>query len=326
MNTRNRWFVAASLLFPALVAGATTIQGPELGYVFDSAKGELRPILGIPGAAVLGQPLALEVGLRKVAISPQQDYALAIAGEHNQAIVFVMGHSPLTPVMVQGADRGADQIVISAGGKAAALYYRNASRIEVVTGLPAAPKVSSELYLSAGETLSAMAIGDDGHTVVAAAGSTVFQVTAGGEVPLLAELGSVAAITIPAAGTAFVADSGNNQIHRVRGIGAGIETDVIAGPKDGISTPVAVAVSRDGSRVFVANAKSETVSIIELTAGTAVTNLACACAPTGLARLAGNEAFRLTEMSSRPMWVLDAGGTEPRVLFVPAEAAGSSQQ
>lgn len=325
MNTRNRWFVVVPLLLPALVAGAT-IQGPQLGYVFDSAKGELRPILGIPGAAVLGQALTAGIELRKVAISPRQDYALAVAGEHNQAMVFAMGQSTLTPVMVRGADRGADQIVISAGGLAAALYYQNASRIEVVTGLPAAPKVSSEIYLEAGQELTAIAVGDDGHTVLAAAGGKVFQAAAGGEVPILADLGLVTAITIPAAGTAFVADSGNNQIHRVRGIGAGIETDIIAGPKQGISSPVAVEVSRDGSRVFVANAKPGSVSIIDLKGDAAASTVDCACKPMEMVRLAGNEAFRLTEMSNQPMWVLDAGGTEPRVLFIPAEAPESSQQ
>jgi len=324
MNTRNRWFALISLMFPALV-GAATIQGPELGFVFDSAKGELRPILGIPGAAVLGQPLALGVEVRRVAISPLEDYVLAVGGEHNQAMVFAVGHATLTPVMVQGADRGADQIVISPGGKAGALYYEAGNRIEVVTGLPAAPKVSSELHLSAGQTLTAIAVGDDGHTVLAAADDRVFQAAAGGEIPLLAELGHVTAITIPAAGMVLIADSGRNQIHRIRGIGAGIESDVIAGTKEGIATPVAVAVSHDGSRAFVANAKSGTVSIIDLKAETAARTIACACPLTGLDRLTGNDTFRLTEFSSRPIWMLDAGGTEPRVLFVPAEL-GSSQQ
>ena len=324
MNTRNRWFAVVLLLVPGLVVGAT-IRGPELGFVFDSAKGELRPILGIPGAAVLGQPLALGVDVRKVAISPLEDYVLAVAGEHNQAMVFAMGHPALTPVMVQGADRSADQMVISAGGRAAALYYKARNRIEVVTGLPAAPKVSSELYVSAAQTLTAIAVGDDGHTVLAAATDRVFQVTAGGEIPLLAELGHVAAITLSASGTALLADRDRNQIHRVRGIGAGIETDVVAGAKDGISAPVAVAVSDDGSRAFVANAKPGTVSIINLKAETAVRSIACACTPSGLERLAGDDTFRLTEMSSKPMWMLDARGTEPRILFVPAELENSQK-
>lgn len=324
MIARIRWSATLSILLPLLAAGAT-IQGPELGFIFDSGKGVLRPILGIPGAAVIGQPMALGVEVRKLAISPLNDYVLAVAGEHNQAMVFATNRAPLAGVLVQGADRGADQIAISAGGKAAALYYEAGSRIEVVTGLPTAPKVSSKLYLSAGQTLTAIAISDDGHTLLAGAGDRVFEAAAGGEVPVLAELGHVSAISIPATGTAFVADSGRNQIYRVQGIGAGIETGLIAGPKDGINSPVAVAVSQDGSRVFVANAKPGSASVIDLKGETATRTIACGCTPSGLERLAGNETFRLTEMSGRPMWMLDAGGSEPRLLFVPAELESSQK-
>src|SRR5208282_3563772 len=107
--------------------------------------------------------------------------------------------------------------------------------------------------------------------------------------------GNVAAMTIPATGTALVADSGRNQIYRIRGIGGGIETDAIAGPHDGINGPVAIAVSRDNSRAFVANGKGKTLATIQLTAQPTVSHVACGFAPTGLARLAGNEVFRLTE-------------------------------
>src|SRR5579864_7882013 len=169
MNTRNYCFVAASLLFPVLGTGAS-IQGPELGLVFDSAKGELRQILGIPGVAV-----------RKVAVSPLGDYVLAIGGEHNDAMVFAVGRNPL---VVSGADRGAEQIALSVGGKSAALYYKQTNRIEVVAGFPGEPKVTAEYSLSSGQTLTAMAISDDGKMVLAAAGGRVFQVTTGGETPV----------------------------------------------------------------------------------------------------------------------------------------------
>jgi DNA-binding beta-propeller fold protein YncE len=318
MNTRKRWVGVAMLLAPALVMAAT-IQGPQIGFVFDTAKKQVRPILGIPGAAVLGEPLELGVDLRLVAISPLQDYVLAVAGEHNQVLVFAVGRTPVASVAVQGADRGPDQMVLSRNGQAAALYYRDRNRIEVVGGLPGTPKVANEFYLSAGQSPSAMAVSDDGHTILAAAGGTVFHLTAGSEVPLLTELGKVSALTIPATGTALVADSGRNQIQRIRGIGGGIETDILAGPHDGINGPVAVAVSRDNSRAFVANGKGRTLATIPLTAQAGVTHVACGFLPTGLEQLSGQDVFRLTEFSNLPMWVMEAGGQEPRFLFVPAE-------
>lgn len=324
MNARKSWFAIALPMFPFLVAGGS-IEGPRLGVVFDSAQNALRPILGIPGAATLGKPLEGALDLRKTAIS--QSCVLATQGEHNQVVVLSLKQTPLTPFAVPGADRGPDELVLSAGGQAALLYYKKERNlIQVLSGLPASPKVSAELYLSAGQSASALAVSDDGKTVLAGAGSKVFLVTGTGEVPLLSELGSVAAITIPAAGTAFIADGGNNQIYRLRGLGGNMETDVVAGPKQGISSPAAVAVSRDGSRAFVANSKSETISIIELTGQISVTKIACRCAPTGLSQLSGGDVFRLTEPSNHPIWVMDASARDPRVLFVPPDLAGGSQK
>jgi DNA-binding beta-propeller fold protein YncE len=324
MNARKFWFAIASPMLPLLVAG-TLIDGPRLGVVFDSAQKALRPILGIPGAATLGQPVGGGLGLRKIAIS--QSFVLATQGEHNQVVVLSLTQTPLTAVVVPGADRGPDELVLSAGGQAAVLYYKKERNlIQVLSGLPASPKVSAELYLSAGQSPSALAVSDDGKTVLAGAGSKVVLVTGTGEVPVFSELGSVAAITSPVAGTAFIADGGHNQIYRVRGLGGNMETDVVAGSKQGISSPVAVAVSHDGSRAFVANSKSETISIIELEGQVSVTKIACGCTPTGLSLLSGGDVFRLTEPSSRPMWVMDASAREARVLFVPPDLAGGSQK
>jgi DNA-binding beta-propeller fold protein YncE len=324
MNARKLWFAIALPMLPFLVAG-TSIQGPQLGVVYDSTQSALRPILGIPGAATLGQPLVGVLGLRKIAIS--QSLVLATQGEHNQVVVLSLAQTPVTPVAVPGAGRGPDELVLSAGGLAAVLYYqKERNLIQVLSGLPASPKVSAELYLSAGQSPSALAVSDDGKTVLAGVGSKVLLVTGTGEVPVLSELGSIAAITSPTAGTAFIADGGHNQIYRVRGLGGNIETDVVAGAKQGISSPVAVAVSHDGSRAFVANSKSETISIIELAGQLSVTKIACGCAPTGLNPLYGGDVFRLTEPSSRPIWVMDASASEPRVLFVPPALAGGSQK
>ena len=318
MNVRSCCFAIA------LTLSAASIQGPQLGLVFDASHKALRPILGIPGAATLGQPLELGVQLHKTAISPRQDYALATEGEHNQVVVLMVGHKTAKPV--PGIEQDPDEILLSPAGRAAAVYYKGRNTLLIVTGLPGAPKVSEELYLSAGRPVSALAVGDDGRTVLAGMGSTVFLVTGSGEVPVLHELQKVAAITIPARGTAYVADSGRNQIHRLRGLADNLETDVIAGPKQGISAPVALAVSQDGGRAFVVNSKSRTISIIDLRGHAPVTKIACGCAPTGLDRLIGNEVFRLTEPSGRPMWMLDASGRAPRVLFVPGELARSNQK
>jgi hypothetical protein len=87
---------------------------------------------------------------------------------------------------------------------------------------------------------------------------------------------------------------------------------------------VALAVSDDGRRMFVANGKSRTVAIISLSGHAGATLIACGCTPTGLDRLAGGEVFRLTEPSDLPMWILEATRHQPRVLFVPAGSHGTA--
>ena len=88
---------------------AASIEGPQLGLVFDATHKALRPILGIPGAAILGQPLNLGVELNKIAISPRQDYALATEGQHNQVVMLTVGRKTVTPV--PGALQDPDEIL-----------------------------------------------------------------------------------------------------------------------------------------------------------------------------------------------------------------------
>ena len=318
MNVRSCCFAIATTL------SAASIQGPQLGLVFDASQKALRPIFGIPGAAILGQPLDTGIELHKTSISPHQDYALATEGDHNQVVVVTLGRKAATPV--PGVEQDPDQILLSPAGHAAALYYKTRNILLILSALPGAPKVSEELYISGGARPSALAVGDDGRTVLAGIGSTVFMVTRSGEVPVLPGLLKITAITVPVHGTAYVADSGRNQIYRLRGLGGNLETDILAGPKQGIGAPVALAVSQDGGRAFVVNGKSRTVSIIDLHGHTPVTKIACGCAPTGLDRLVGNEVFRLTEPSNRPLWMLDASARVTRVLFIPEDLAGSGQK
>lgn len=318
MNCRKVWFALALLIAPAAVRPATnSIEGPRLGFVFDHTTKSVRPILGIPGAATLGQPLESGLDLRKIAISPMQDYVLATEGEHNQVVVLATNRTPMVAVAVQGADHGPDQLSISTGGTAAALYYKGGNHVLVVSGLPAAPKISARLYLSAGQVPSALAISDDGETLLAGVSDSVYWVSPNGEVPILKGLHKIVSIALASNHTALVADGVANQIHRVQNVTTAVETDVVAGAKEGIAAPVAMAMSQDGKRAFVANGKSGTIATVDLQSKTEVSQLSCQCTPTGLDRLAGTDVFRLTEPSSGPMWVLEAATHQSRIVFVP---------
>ena len=70
------------ICLPGLVAAQTSqISGPVTGYTFDAAARGLRPILGIPGASLLGDPLNFGFEVASVAVAPHQDAAFVTAGD-----------------------------------------------------------------------------------------------------------------------------------------------------------------------------------------------------------------------------------------------------
>src|SRR5262245_40726626 len=53
------------------------LRGPVVGYVLDQNVKEIRPINGILGSSVLGEPLNLPFPVAAAAFSAQGDFALA---------------------------------------------------------------------------------------------------------------------------------------------------------------------------------------------------------------------------------------------------------
>src|SRR2546421_9030504 len=60
-----------------LKAAPQFIGGPVLGFIPDAGGTAIRPVLGIPGASILGERLELTVDIRGALISPKQDYAIS---------------------------------------------------------------------------------------------------------------------------------------------------------------------------------------------------------------------------------------------------------
>src|SRR5947207_10949700 len=93
-----------------VAAQSELLHGPILGFTPDSSGAVIWPILGIPGASVLGDRLALDAAIHGARISPKQDYALAVRNEDARAVVFrLSGASPALSV-IPGADFAADLI------------------------------------------------------------------------------------------------------------------------------------------------------------------------------------------------------------------------
>jgi len=169
--------------------------------------------------------------------------------------------------------------------------------------------------------LASLAVSDDASVMIASFSdveeSSVVALRLQGPVQILTTpRRATAAAFLPGSRDVLIADGPASEIYMVRDAGASAESTRLAGDAEGITEPTAVAVSRDGKRAFMASSRDGRVATVDLATG-AVTIIPCACSPTDLAILNGNAVFRLTAPTAGPLWLLDAEGPEPRIVFVP---------
>jgi len=295
---------------------------PLLGLAPDAPAGALRLIWGIPGSAVIGDSIFTVAPLALPAISPQQDFVLALDTGSGDVVLVRNLAGTAAIRRVPEALSVPDQIVLSSRGRTAAVYSSDRRRLQFLTGLPAAPTVDWEIDLPGRPTPSALAVSDDGRTAVLGfAGGGIGWVTVLAEAT---ERFSFAAGQPSAAAflhrrpDAVLTDRLYKRVYLIEDAAGAARVRTLADERDGISDPIAVAISGDDSRVFVANAATGTIAIIDLRGGPP-TAIPCGCVPAGLHRLRGNEVFRLTDPVPGPLWVLDAGAAAPRIVSVPRE-------
>jgi hypothetical protein len=332
VNRRFSYHVVA-LAILASFAGCLAAQAPSAamrgsitGFIFDPAVHGLRPILGMPGASTLGDPMGTGVALDQAAVSFNGDYALAVSD--TRALVLIRQLSGASSIKPLGADaQPVDSIQLSPLGRAALLFRRDAATLQVVTGLPDAPVFGPLLELSPlGGAATAMAVNDSGVVAVAIGKdpSRIWIFNEAGQFHLVSRIGHVSAITFVRGSDAIVADDIDHKVYMLPSVNALSFTLVLAGESAGIKGPVALIASKDQTRVYVLNSGSSDIVAINLS-DESTTRYTCPCTPTALARLGGTAVFRLTEPSDGPMWLFDGDLPEPRIVFVPARKDAAKQ-
>ena len=153
--------------FRAASARLQSVDGPVLGFASDGEGTEIRPILGIPGASILGKPLDIPVEFGGVLISAAQDYAIAIRTDDAHAVVIDLSTDPSGIRLVSGANFGADLIAISPVGSVVAIYDELTHTVRVVGGLPSAPGIL-DIFDASGfpGSVTDIAISDDGSVAI----------------------------------------------------------------------------------------------------------------------------------------------------------------
>jgi hypothetical protein len=272
---------------------------------------ELRAILGVPGAFRFSDPLALPDATSRVRVAPGQDFALIERRNADPAALVLnagaVDHStPLTGVLP-----AADWVTFSAGGASAVLFSARARRMQLVTGLPDAPRIALDLDAAAlaGAPHSA-AVSDDGKLLLIAAAQSVFAVPPDGPPQLVFSGSAVQGIAIlPNAPGAVIADGGSLYLWN-----AGAGARVVVSGLDGLT---AIAPSADGSAVYVAREGFAALSVIDLATGE-VREFESAIAPLGLTPLRSRDTFLISATAGQPGWIFYRDGSEGRTVFIPA--------
>jgi hypothetical protein len=324
MNKAATLILSIGLILVPLLH-ASEVTGPLLGLAFDSAAAAFRPMRGIPGAATVGEASALDFIPAGTLASPAQ-FALAVRADDGGVMMIRSKGDALSSDLLAGARNAPDLIAFSDEGTTAALYFAGAGRIQVFGGLPDSPRLLREADVS-GLTarLGRIAVNPVNSALLAAAGEgdsqALYMISANEDARRLGSFGAISALVFAAGGTeALIADAQANAVYRLSTSTGEIVT--IASEKDGLLHPVALA-SAPGGRVMIADDKSGAVLVID---GGPPAAIQCGCTPTGLSRLSGASVFRLSDPADGPVWILDTGGAEPRVLAVPAMAGAGGRE
>jgi len=329
--------VQTAALTPETVALSnpdSPVRGPVFGYVFDARTRLLRPIFGVPGAAYFSAALNLGFEVKELVVSPKQDSAIAVEAGSGRTLFVRLSGSLAESEEIVGVMPGADRIVFSPSGESAALYFRDTRQAQFLSGLRGVPESGATVDLSSlSGVLTALAVADDGETLLAAGssrdGGEVRAFSADGSSRAVASIGRAPSMSFFHGSTdAVVADMDRSEVILARDVAGSAQTSVISSALDGVRQPVAVAVSSDNARVFAASLETGSVATIP-SAGGAVALTDCSCAPRTLAPLSGDSIFRLSDDPRSAIHVLDARSPSsvssnavvaPRVLFIPAVA------
>ncbi len=319
-----RTVLFAASFVPALhqpAAPQEIVRGPSLGLVHDRTRLAVRPILGVPGAAVLGDPIDLGFEVATAAIASDGSYALLRAVDAPD--IRILRWTPDGPFVepLWGAFEQAESIFLSARASSAAIYSKETRRLQLIRGLPNEPAVDREIDLSISKgDLTALAVSDDARTVFAGladgGSGNVWHFPADGDAKPVLSVGRASSISfLPNTVEVLIADEQSQTVYLLNEENG---SRVVAAESDSIPAPVGAESSPDGKLLFIAASANGRVLVLNVEDGSRW-ELTCACTPKALARTAAASVFRLNDVSEQPVWLLDASSSEPRLVFVPPD-------
>ncbi len=295
---------------------SASVGGPVTGFIFDSQTLAIRPMLGIPGAAYIGAPVASQVAAASV--SPDGSAAFVIQLGHLVMYSGLRGTAPAS-VTVDNAIAGVDHFAWAADGSAAAVYSSRSGLAQILTSLAQTPAAGAPIDLSGIQgTVAALAF--DGQHLIAGAASTesggIYLAGPQMAPERIAAASSPSAIVLAGANLYF-ADRQSQQIWEIESY-AKIPGAVLFAGDSGISAPAGLQLSADGQRLYAANAGNRKLAIYDVASRSPIESIDLDFTPTGLDRFGASSVYLLNSGGQGALHVLsDANTAKIAVYFVP---------
>ena len=307
-----RILVSVCLLACSLYGQAGKLARPSMGFVFDPSTHTLRRIEGIPGAALVGSAVDFGFALSAAVVAPRLDSAFVMGADGGVHLFRLTADAPQELAVDSLGARL--EVFYSPSGTAATLL--SPGSVRVIKGLPDSPVVGPPISLRPNgrpqRVPTNLAVSDDGAYLLYGADGPIELIGVAGDRRHVAG-GAAGAIAAFAPGGHDAAVINEAKLILFQDIaGAATERSFA-----GIVAPSALAFSQDGQKLFVASSAHQSVATVQVATGDR-SALPCECDVRALIPM--GSLFRLNELGTEPLWLLDTA-SDRALVFVPAPAA-----
>jgi hypothetical protein len=296
---------------------ASRLANPMLGYVPAPSSLGLRPIVGVAGASVFGDPLALPSGVTRLHMAPLQQYALAERQDAANLAILSLPAAALAEI--PGAASHPALIAFSPSGSAAVLFSPASGQLQSLSGLPDASNLSNLPAIPAADTLLSLAISDDGNAVVYAAssGELYLSVRNGPWTPIFRGVAISGLSFVPAQANLIVCDRGAGKLQLITGLLAAPAQSILASGLDLPPAPAFVKVSSDSRLAVITGTGADRLLVVDLASGQA-RSIAAPAPVEGLDQLKASGVMLISARPTEPGWLLLTDSPDAQLRFVPA--------
>jgi hypothetical protein len=320
----KRTLTAIIAIVATAFAEDTEFSVPVIGYVFDGASKQIRPLTGTPGAAVAGRGISID-GADTALVAKDGAFAVISSANADSLSIIRRTGSTTESISLSGVPSAFDAGALSPGAEAAIVYTAQCNCVRVLSDLGTDPKLRRTIPLMESSEVRAVGINDRATTAA-------ISVKVAGESKLLiyaAESDMPSALTLSSSALAFdgagekllVADEHTQDVYLISDLIPAPTLSRILSAADGLKAPVSVGVGPDSS-VIVGDAETG-VYIWSSSDGT-TRHVECACRPTTVQRTATSGMYRISDAETGAVWILQLDGEMARTFFVPVVKESSN--